>query len=308
MHQRDVTIPNWVLAVLWYPPLRLPSLQRSYRPRPLQKSMDQGGFEPAEGGGGLSCELVHFSEWEEGPFRSDRSLPVPKDCPQHILKRIPTPANTLAFVNCRINEGGCPTCVCTTWFAEARSKCSLHTGTREIPSNPLAMHGRCNATCTHDLSKPIRNMLGKHWRNKRHKRNGLFDRNCFFTSLGWFASTPCPTTRASAQYTWSKGNFTFFDEPLHFSHIGKQPCSENVSRFRGTFEPNSSGPITFWKPSCQIQKWYMCQIAWLLRRAPKNRSLVSGNPNWCFLFRFSNRYPANARGAVRFLVCKPWLC
>ena len=50
------------------------------------------------GGGGPFMWMVHFSEWEGGPFRSDRSLPVPKDCPQYIPKGNPTPASKLAFV------------------------------------------------------------------------------------------------------------------------------------------------------------------------------------------------------------------
>ena len=50
------------------------------------------------GGGGPFMWMVHFSEWGGGPFRSDRSLPVAKDCPQYIPKGNPTPASKLAFV------------------------------------------------------------------------------------------------------------------------------------------------------------------------------------------------------------------
>ena len=101
MHQRNVTIPNWVLAVLWYPPLRLPSLQRSYRPRPLQKTWTREGLNPPKGGGALSCEWFTSVNEGGGPFRSDRSLPVAKDCPQYIPKGNPTPASKLAFVTWR---------------------------------------------------------------------------------------------------------------------------------------------------------------------------------------------------------------
>ena len=57
------------------------------------KIMLQGGR-----GGALSCEWF-TSVNGGGPFRSDRSLPVPKDRPQYIPKGNPTPASKLAFVN-----------------------------------------------------------------------------------------------------------------------------------------------------------------------------------------------------------------
>ena len=96
MHQRDVTVPNWVLAVLWYPSLRLPSLQRSYRPRPLQKTWTREGLNPPRGG---PFHVNGSLQWMGGGVRSDRSLPVAKDCHQYIPKGNPTPASKLAFVN-----------------------------------------------------------------------------------------------------------------------------------------------------------------------------------------------------------------
>ena len=78
------------------------------------KHMDQGGFEPAEGGG-PSCEWFTSARnlW------CDRSLPLPKDCPQYIPKGKPTPASKLAFVtscgcSCKIvSKGSCSSCSCS---------------------------------------------------------------------------------------------------------------------------------------------------------------------------------------------------
>ena len=50
-----------------------------------------------EGGGALSCEWF-TSVNGRGCLRSDRSLPVPKGCPQYSPKGNPTPASKLAFV------------------------------------------------------------------------------------------------------------------------------------------------------------------------------------------------------------------
>ena len=54
-----------------------------------------------EGGGGLSCEWFTSAR----NLRSDRSLPLPEDCPQYIPKGKPTPAGKLAFVT------SCPRCL-----------------------------------------------------------------------------------------------------------------------------------------------------------------------------------------------------
>ena len=45
-------------------------------------------------GGALSCEGFTSAR----NLRSDRSLPLPRDCPQYIPKGKPTPASKLAFV------------------------------------------------------------------------------------------------------------------------------------------------------------------------------------------------------------------
>ena len=86
MHQRDVTVPNWVLALLWYPSLCLLS-KESDPPRPLE------GLNPQREGG-PSCEWFTSAR----NLRCDRSLPLPQDCPQYIPKGKPTPASKLAFV------------------------------------------------------------------------------------------------------------------------------------------------------------------------------------------------------------------
>ena len=54
----------------------------------------EGGGKGGGGGGGLSCEWFPSAR----NLRSDRSLPLPRDCPQYIPKGKPTPASKLAFV------------------------------------------------------------------------------------------------------------------------------------------------------------------------------------------------------------------
>ena len=110
--QRDVTIPNWVLALLWYPSLCL--LSKEVTLRDPFKTHGPGRVWTCRGGG-PSCEWFTSARnlW------CDRSLPLPKDCPQYIPKGKPTPASKLAFVtscgcSCKIvSKGSCSSCSCS---------------------------------------------------------------------------------------------------------------------------------------------------------------------------------------------------
>ena len=95
MHQRDVTVPKWVLALLWYPSLCLPSLQRS-DPRDPFKTHGPGRVWTRRGGGRGAFHVNGFTSARN--LWCDRSLPLPEDCPQYIPKGKPTPASKLAFV------------------------------------------------------------------------------------------------------------------------------------------------------------------------------------------------------------------
>ena len=92
MHQRDVTVPNWVLALLWYPPLCL--LSKEVTLRDPFKTHGPGRVWTRRGGRGPSCEWFTSAR----NLRCDGSLPLPQDCPQYIPKGKPTPASKLAFV------------------------------------------------------------------------------------------------------------------------------------------------------------------------------------------------------------------
>ena len=95
--------------------ITLSSLQRRDPPWPLQNTWTREGLNLQRGGGGPSCEWFTSARnlW------CDRSLPLPKDCPQYIPKGKPTPASKLAFVtscgcSCKIvSKGSCSSCSCS---------------------------------------------------------------------------------------------------------------------------------------------------------------------------------------------------
>ena len=69
--------------------------------------------------------------------------------------------------------------------------------------------------------------------------------------------------------------------------------------FAARLNPILRDPLLFGSHRAKYKNDICVRLRGSFAARQKNRSLVSGNPNWCFLFRFSNRYPANARGAVR---------